>query len=188
VLHHVVDIPAALHGIAETLCPGGTYVLEYANKRNLKAIVRYLLGLQKWSPFNPEPFEFAALNFDFHPDWMAHELARAGVAVDAGLAVSYFRHPLFKRLLPPGVLAGLDRVLQRVGPTWRLAPSIFLRGHTSGSDLVRDGPLFRCPSCLSEELDETTTSLTCRRCAAVWMITDGIYDFKMPQVVTQTTV
>ena len=47
--------------------PGAIFILEFANKQNLKAILRYLLRRQSWSPFTLEPVEFAALNFDFHP-------------------------------------------------------------------------------------------------------------------------
>src|SRR5512138_569529 len=46
---------------------GGVFILEFANKLNGKAILRYLLGRQKWNPFSLEPVEFAKLNFDFHP-------------------------------------------------------------------------------------------------------------------------
>jgi hypothetical protein len=119
---------------------------------------------------------------------MMKELARAGFTVDAGLAVSHFRHPFFKRLVPPYVLAALDGMFQPIGTAWKLAPSMFLRGHTAGNGSMRDGLLFRCPSCRSEKLDETVASLTCRGCGAVWAIAEGIYDFKTPQVVTQITV
>src|SRR5260370_32779043 len=63
VIHHLADAPAALRQIRASLAPGATFVLEYANKHNLKAIVRYLLRLQAWSPYAPEPIEFVKLNF-----------------------------------------------------------------------------------------------------------------------------
>ncbi len=65
VLHHVADVPAALREIASAVRPGGTYVLEYANKRNLKSIARYLGRRQAWSPFAPEPYEFVASELRF---------------------------------------------------------------------------------------------------------------------------
>ncbi|MCX6027993.1 MAG: methyltransferase domain-containing protein [Chloroflexi bacterium] len=180
VLHHVADVPAALCGIAATLRPGGSYVLEYANKRNVKAIARYLLGRQPWSPFAVEPYEFAALNFDFHPAWMARELRRAGFRIEAGRAVSHFRHPLFKRLVPAPTLAALDSVIQGVGADWKLSPSIFVRAQVVGSGDLRIAPLFCCPACAGGALDEIPEALTCRNCGAVWAISDGIYDFKTP--------
>jgi len=35
VLHHVEDVPAALAEVHRVLAPGGHFILEYANKRNL---------------------------------------------------------------------------------------------------------------------------------------------------------
>jgi ubiquinone/menaquinone biosynthesis C-methylase UbiE len=50
-LHHMANAPLALAQVRRVLQPGGVFILEYANKQNLKAIIRYLLGRQDWSPF-----------------------------------------------------------------------------------------------------------------------------------------
>jgi SAM-dependent methyltransferase len=178
VLHHLVDVAAALRQIAGVLRPGGTYVLEYANKRNLKSIGRYLLRRQSWSPFATEPYQFAELNFDFHPAWMARELAHAGFQIDAELAVSHFRHPVFKRLIPPNQLAALDGLLQRSGAAWKLSPSVFARGHTAGSGRIAADRLFCCPACRAQDFEEMPDALACKICGDVWAITEGIYDFR----------
>jgi SAM-dependent methyltransferase len=181
VLHHLEDVPAALRGIAAVLRPGGTYVLEYANKRNLKSIARYLLHQQSWSPFAPEPYEFVRLNFDFHPDWMVQELKRAGFGVDAGKAVSHFRYPLIKRVVPARVLAVADGALQGVGAAWKLSPSIFMRAHIAGAGPISDGGLFCCPACRSLDLKQDDEALACEGCGAAWSKIDGIYDFRSPR-------
>lgn len=181
VLHHVEDVPAALRGIAAVLRPGGTYVLEYANKRNLKAVARYLLRRQSWSPFTSEPYEFVRLNFDFHPDWIIQELKRAGFVVDAGKAVSHFRYPFFKRVIPARILAAADGLLQDVGAGWKLSPSIFLRTHISGAGSVSEGGLFCCPACRGVDMKQDEDSLMCGGCDAIWSKVDGIYDFKSPR-------
>jgi SAM-dependent methyltransferase len=182
VLHHLSDVPAALRAIAHALRPGGTYVLEYANKRNFKAIARYLSRRQSWSPFTAEPYEFTKLNFDFHPAWMARQLTQAGFRVDAGLAVSHFRQQLLKRLIPASSLAGLDGLIQRPGAALKLAPSVFLRGQTSGDGQAKDRlsqeALFACPTCHSQALVESESALVCRQCGATWTISNGIYDFR----------
>ena len=181
VLHHLEDVPAALRGIAAVLRPGGTYVLEYANKRNLKAVARYLLRQQSWSPFTPEPYEFVRLNFDFHPDWMVQELRRAGFGVDAGKAVSHFRYPFIKRVIPARTLAAADGAIQDVGAAWKLSPSIFLRAHVVGTGSVTDGGLFCCPTCRSIDLKQDDGALICEGCGAAWSKVDGIYDFRSPR-------
>ncbi len=182
VLHHLSDVPAALRAIASALRPGGTYVLEYANKRNFKAVTRYLARRQSWSPFTAEPYEFTKLNFDFHPAWMASQLAQAGFRVESGLAVSHFRQRVLKRLIPAPRLASLDGLIQRPGAALKLAPSIFLRGRTTGrgptDQPLAERSLFACPTCRNQALTETESALTCRRCGAAWTISDGIYDFR----------
>ena len=73
-LHHMAEAPLALQQVRQVLQPGAVFILEFANKHNLKAILRYLLRRQHWSPFTPEPVEFAALNYDFHPQAVRHWL------------------------------------------------------------------------------------------------------------------
>jgi ubiquinone/menaquinone biosynthesis C-methylase UbiE len=127
VLHHIADVPGALDEIARVMRPGGVYVLEYANKRHLKAIMRYALRRQPWSPFRREPLEFTRLNYDFHPAWMEAQLREAGFAIERRLAVSQFRISRLKKLLPASFLARLDSALQ--GPTapLGLTPSLFIK-------------------------------------------------------------
>jgi len=183
VMHHVQDPPAALSEIARILIPQGAFVLEYANKRNLKAILRYLLRRQEWSPFSLQPVEFVHLNFDFHPAYMEARLREAGFDLEDRLAVSTFRLPLLKRLFPAPLLAHLDGLLQRPTAGLRLAPSLFLR-----ACIKKPGPLspaetlFRCPICGASPLEPSATALTCPDCGRRWAIQDGIYNFKEPAV------
>ncbi len=108
VLHHMADAPAALRQIHNVLQPGANFILEYANKRNLKSIFRYLLHRQEWNPFSSEPVEFAPLNFDFHPRTVQGWLADLDFITEKRLSVSNFRINFLKRTIPPGLLAGLD--------------------------------------------------------------------------------
>ena len=181
VLHHVADVPAALQEIAGVLRPGGAYVLEYANKRNIKAVARYLLGRQTWSPFAPEPYEFAALNFDFHPTWVTQALAQVGFNVNEGRAVSHFRHPLFKRIASPEALAAADGLFQQVGAAWKLSPSVFLHCRAGGTSNGPSEGLFSCPACRSAMPADGDGGLACGGCGHVWPVADGIYDFRWPE-------
>ena len=183
VLHHVQNIPAAFQEIQRVLKPGGDYVLEYANKRHLKAVLRYLLGRQSWSPFAPEPYEFVELNYDFHPAWMKARLREAGFAIGRELAVSSFRLPFLKRLIPPRSLAALDGLLQGPAASLKLAPSVFVGARVEKADTQAESEgFFRCPSCYGTDLIEAAGVLTCQGCGRGGAIDDGIYDFKEPVV------
>jgi ubiquinone/menaquinone biosynthesis C-methylase UbiE len=181
VMHHVEDVPALLGQVARVLGAGGSYVLEFASKRHLKAMARYLLGRQPWSPFDRAPVEFAEMNLDFHPAWMEKQLVEAGFHVKHRRTVSHFRLPLLKRLVPPRALAALDGLCQPTGRWWQWTPSVFLLC-TSGKPAGRAqaGRLFQCPACGQGPMNETLDSVTCEACGHHWPIEDGIYCFKSP--------
>lgn len=123
--HHMADPPLALRSLRRTLSSGAALILEFANKRNLKAIVRWAVRAQRWNPFDRAPIEFATLNFDFHPSAVREWLAEAGFAIERQLSVSFFRLRLLKRVLPTGILVALDSLLQPAGRWLQLSPSVF---------------------------------------------------------------
>jgi ubiquinone/menaquinone biosynthesis C-methylase UbiE len=179
VIHHAPDAPHVLRGISEILAPGGTFVLEFANKRNLKAIARWLARRQAWNPFDREPYEFVELNFDFHPHWMQAQLNQAGFTTTDQRTVSHFRMGLLKRHIPTRCLAGLDGLIQPTGRWWQLAPSVFAKSTVSRSKPAAE-PLtfFRCRACRGQELTEQREALVCGDCGREWPIQDGLHDFK----------
>ena len=180
-IHHAADAPAVLRGVAQILAPGGAFVFEFANKRNLKAIARYLLCRQDWSPFDREPVEFVKLNFDFHPAWMRERLAEVGLRVREARTVSHFRVGFLKRVVPTGLLVALERLLQPTGALCQLTPSVFLRC-TAGEAGSTEPPgvFFRCTVCGSTMLVEEGEAFSCTDCGARFAVRDGIYDFKAP--------
>lgn len=180
VMHHLADVPAALTQIRRTLAPGGVFVAEYASKRHLKSMARYALRRQSWSPYDPAPYEFVPLNFDFHPDWMSQQLRSAGFSLERELAVSHFRLPLLKRFVPAGVLAAADGAAQGIGAAWKLTPSVFVRCSVPGpSPASLPAGLFRCPEC-GGALAPGAGSLDCAGCGLRWAASGDLYDFKEP--------
>lgn len=181
VIHHMADAPAALQQVRAVLRPGAVFVLEFANKLNLKAMARWLLRRQNWNPFDPRPVEFAALNFDFHPRAMLDWLRASDLQPRAMRALSYFRLPLLKRLLPTGLLVALDALLQPTGQFVQLSPSLFVRAQAgSRGPAAPPGKFFRCPACGGDELNDSGGHLRCAQCGHRWAVRDGIYDFKEP--------
>jgi ubiquinone/menaquinone biosynthesis C-methylase UbiE len=178
-LHHATDAPAVLSGVADVLAPSGAFVLEFANKHNLKAILRHALRRQSWSPFDLEPVEFVALNFDFHPAWVRRHLEEVGLQVERMRTVSHFRLNLLKRVVPTRLLVALDRLFQPTGALWQLSPSLFLRAVApADKGPAPSGAFFRCTACGSVMLADEGERLCCRDCGACFPLHDGIYDFR----------
>jgi ubiquinone/menaquinone biosynthesis C-methylase UbiE len=179
VLHHMADAPLALAQIRETLQPGAIFVLEFANKQNLKAILRYIFHRQDWSPFTLEPVEFVELNFDFHPKTVREWLKTLNFQVQRHLAVSYFRLGIIKRLVPLKLLVGMDSLLQHTGNFIQLSPSVFVRAQAvGGAQRAESDTFFRCPACKHTLPEMGDDYLECNNCGSRWGIQDGIYNFK----------
>jgi ubiquinone/menaquinone biosynthesis C-methylase UbiE len=185
-LHHMADAPKALAQVRRVLVPGAAFILEFANKLNLKAILRYWLGKQDWNPFSLEPVEFVALNFDFHPKAIRQWMTELGFRLEKTLTVSHFRLGILKRLLPASLLAAMDGLVQPTGALWQLTPSVFVKAivgrdaipAASASHNIID--CFQCPECTTHPLINRADHLDCPGCGRKWAFRDGIYDFREP--------
>lgn len=183
VIHHFENVPAVLGQIRKVLRDDGSFILEYANKRNLKAMLRHLFSLNAWNPYTLDPIEFVELNFNFHPEYMQRQVAELDFDLRRVVPVSWLRLGLLKSALPTGFLAGLDSFLQRSG--WTISPSIFLdlqlrdasvgRGQSPPSDPLE---ILRCPqscSALRKDGDVLVSDSGIR-----WGIHEEVYDFRQP--------
>ncbi|HEX2997308.1 MAG TPA: class I SAM-dependent methyltransferase [Anaerolineales bacterium] len=184
-LHHMADAPKALGQVKNVLGAGGVFILEFANKMNGKAILRYLLGRQTWSPFTLEPVEFVKLNFDFHPRAVRSWLQDLGFTIEKTLTLSHFRMGFLKRLVPTGILVFFDSLCQWTGAWWQLTPSVFVKAKAEGRrgrDDIPANPLsfFKCPDCSHSPLLDQKDYLECSHCHKRWGVKDGIFDFREP--------
>lgn len=188
VLHHMAEPERVLAELHRTLRAEGTLILEYANKLNLKSILRYWLGQQAWNPFTHEPIEFAALNYDFHPAAIRDWLKEVDFQLDKQLTVSHFRIGLLKRWVPTSWLVALDSMAQWTGDWWQLSPSVFTRSTATGPKPSPETvAFFQCPACktplpaMPDPWDSPPAEgdqFPCPQCDLTWEYRDGIYDFK----------
>lgn len=180
VLHHFENVPAVLNGIRRVLSDDACFILEFANKHNLKAILRHAMGRQDWNPNTLEPVEFIELNFDLHPDYVQQELLKADFNTQRRIPVSFFRVGLLKNTIPANVLASLDSLAQKSG--WLVSPSIFTKNSVNahyGNNLsVPHDAIFASPETGGDLKREGEFLLDDE--GRRWQIRDGIYDFKTP--------
>ena len=183
VIHHFEDLPTVLAQVENVLSDKANFILEYANKRNLKAMLRHLLGLNAWNPYTLSPVEFVELNFNFHPEYIERQVRDCGFELRTAIPVSWLRLGLIKRALPTGLLVRLDAALQGTG--WRLSPSIFLDLRLKkdrGTEIVAasSDPLtfLKCPLTGSQLRREGDALVT--RSGLRWGIKQGVFDFRQP--------
>lgn len=178
VLHHMESPLDALVSIRRVMTSGGIFLMEFANKQNLKAILRWLLRHQDWNPFTTEPVEFVELNFDFHPRFVRHTLKEAGFETGRWLTVSHLRVGFLKRVVPTGLLVAIDSALQLTAPLVVVSPSVFTRNKAVGpDDAGPDGAFWRCPACGGYDLTEDEHGVDCA-CGKHWPKQKGVYIFK----------
>ena len=178
-LHHMAEPELALKSVRRVLAPDALFILEAANKRNIKSILRYVVHRQAWNPFDHTPIEFAELNFDFHPRFIQEILKSAQFSIEKQLSVSHFRVGWLKRHVPLKVLVGLDALLQPTGSFWQYSPSIFTLARAVGdTPTAAEAGFFSCPVCHTA-LPEEVHNLACPGCGREWPFADGIYDFRV---------
>ncbi len=160
VIHHIANVPAALPEIRRVMAPGGVFVLEFANKRNLKSVARYALRRQAWNPFDTQPIEFAKLNFDFHPAWMLDHLRQADFMPRRKLTVSYLRAGFVKRAVPVQWMVVVDAVLAARGHAW-----LMVAERVCGEQAADGGP-FRAARGRRDDLRPTAALRRLKRSSA----------------------
>lgn len=178
VLHHLGDVAQALQQISRALRPQGSLVLEYANKRHLKAIGRWMVG-RGARPSGRAPQWIDELYYHFHPAWIDEQLRAASLLPQRRVSVSLLRAAALKRAFGARALVRLESLLQRLDAPLALGPSVFVvaAAGKAGEPDLSDGP-FRCPACGCEPLPEGEAGVRCAACGRTWPRVNGVYVFK----------
>jgi len=185
VMHHLTAVKSALTELYRIIRPNGVSLIEYANKRNLKSIPRWLLRGQPWSPFDQEPIEFVELNFNFHPHWMHQQMAEVGFEITNLRAISNYRVGFLKQRVSANLLVKLDSWTQPVGQYCQFSPSIMMKAQAiKPANTAISSQFFQCPHCHNSHLYLSTVPdiegqlFICSTCQSGWSFRNGIYDFK----------
>ena len=135
VLHHIKDVDKAFFTVNKLLKKNGHFILEFANKQNIKTTFFEMLRGNLTYPLDIFPKDRRSkkgmrkcrLPFcNYHPDLIIEKLKNHHFEIVDKRSVSNIRSPLLKKFLIPEVLVFCERYLQRPLSYINFGPSIFL--------------------------------------------------------------
>lgn len=132
VMHHLPDPSTEFAEIERVLSHHGYFILEIANYAHARNRIKYLLKGKRLptepvdirSRKNRREDEIAFVNHN--PRTVIKQLAHAGLKVERVLSVSNLRSPGLKKIVPRGVMLGVEKVLQPTLAKSFFGPSTFL--------------------------------------------------------------
>lgn len=135
IAHHLPNLQDSFDEIYRILKPGGLLVLEFANSRNFKSLLRHFFRLRSIprSPMQVNEREIDIPFVNHHPSSVEQMLRQNGFLIIKTLSVSNLRSSLLKKAFKVNILLGMERLLQ-----WPLAklyfgPSIFILAKRSAN-------------------------------------------------------
>jgi ubiquinone/menaquinone biosynthesis C-methylase UbiE len=135
VLHHLDDCCNAFETVNKLLKDGGYFMLEFANKRHLKATFSQFIKGDLTFPIDIFPKDIRSekhkkqktLPFvNYHPDDITKKLEEAGFKIIEKRSVSNIRSRTIKRMLPLDTLLSVESGLQKPLSNINFGPSIFV--------------------------------------------------------------
>lgn len=135
VLHHLKEVPKAFKIISSLIPNRGFFILEFANKSHLKAVISQIFkgNFGFWADQKPldiscrKSLKNKTLPFiNYHPEYIENQLKSAGFKIIDKLSVSNIRSPFFKKHFSTETLLTLEKRLQKPLSFLNFGPSIFI--------------------------------------------------------------
>jgi ubiquinone/menaquinone biosynthesis C-methylase UbiE len=141
VLHHIQNLDKAFFVFNRLLKKGGYLLLEFPNKRNLKAVIRhfikgdhsFLMDTERRDLRSRQNIKKHSLPFyNYHPENIKSLLAKHNFEIRDVYSVSNARSTFLKRVLPIDLLLYIEKVLQKPLGYIYFGPSIFILAQKRG--------------------------------------------------------
>jgi len=135
VLHHLQDIDSVFKLTRRLLKKGGYLILEFPNKKHIKASFSEFFRGNFTFPIDIFPKDIRTKRsqnkgtlpfFNYHPEILIHKLESTGFEIIEKRSVSNIRSKSAKALLSTNTLLTLERLLQRPLSYINFGPSIFV--------------------------------------------------------------
>ncbi len=198
VIHHLEYPGKYFDEVNRILKYKGLYLLEFANKRNLKNILKFLLGRMRSSPFSLEPIQVGETIRNYHPEDIYSQLSERNIDIERIISVSNYRAGYLKKIFGNSLLLLFESIYQALFPRITLGPSIFLKaryrqdkGQDRGKPVkdieIPSSPggiayfmdILLCPGCGSQGLDLKADEIICKDCGRSYGHQRSIIDLRL---------
>jgi len=133
VLHHLEDLDKALAVIKKITKKNSYFILEFANKRHLKALVNEFFKGNFTFLLDIFPKDLSSKKrrhnlpfINYHPDLVKRKLKENGFKILEVRSVSNIRSPILKKIIPLEVLLFIEKYAQKLLASINFGPSIFI--------------------------------------------------------------
>ncbi len=130
VMHHLERPEKYFDEVKRVLKSGSLYLLEFANKRNLKNILRFFTGKMDTSPFNLVPSQVGETIKNYHPKDIYKKLTARDIRIKKIISVSNFRLGILKKIFGSRLLIFFETIYQKIFSFITWGPSIFIKGYS----------------------------------------------------------
>ncbi len=131
VVHHLNKPEKYFDEVERILKAGSLYLFEFANKRNLKNILRFVIGKMDTSPFGPVPSQIGETIRNYHPKEIYRKLRERNIRIERVISVSNFRLGILKKIFGNRLLLFFENIYQKIFSFITWGPSIFVKGYLS---------------------------------------------------------
>lgn len=195
-VHHLNNPNKLISEIRRILKNNSLFIFEFANKRNLKNIIKFFFGKLKLSPFNPTPFMIGETIQDNHPKVIINYLKENNFKISKIISVSNLRIGFLKRKLSLKNLLKLENFFQTLFSFTKLSPSIFIKSFLKKDDKENPNQFYEsspnnlsknfidflvCPKCksINEKIVLSENEIICNSCNLKFKVYDDIYDLRL---------
>jgi len=195
VLHHLEDQTKALKEIERISKRNSHFILEYANKMHIKAILKWIITFQ-FHNFSTKPYQQPNQNnfegtkneettvfLNYHPKHIREQLNDLNFQIKQKTNCSFLRMNLCKKLFSIPIMLKIEKVLQKTLSWANLAPSIIIKSVQNNDKgyIKKKNEKFEdilcCPICKSN-LDLEKNSAKCQECNKSFKKAKGIWDLR----------
>jgi SAM-dependent methyltransferase/DNA-directed RNA polymerase subunit RPC12/RpoP len=126
-IHHLPDPGNFFTEVKKVIKKDGIFILEFANKRNFKNILKFAVGRLKESPFDSKPLQIGDTILDQHPGHIKSLLKKLDFKIIRQISASNFRLGFLKRKVNLKFLLFVENIYQNLFSFINTGPSIFLK-------------------------------------------------------------